>query len=1387
MSEIYKVHEGTKSKVANYVPEPSDGRSVMEILADLSESNPKAYEEAIDRLIAEKGTEWFKNLRYNWSINGRPKQFPPMPLEKWRAWVVLAGRGFGKALSVLTPILTDSGWKTIGTLLSKDLVYNEYGDLVKITDIGETFYNRPCYKVTFSDNSSVVADANHLWKVSGRLEREKKKDGIIRTTEEMFVLCQQHPQNYKFSIPYICLNFSEKEIPLHPYILGFWLGGGNSNKARLCIVNHADEVKSIITSLGHVLQRGDGIHYSIQGLDKFLRKLNVLNNKHIPESYKFNSVEVRLDLLRGLFDSDGFISNSEAVFANSNKIIINDVEEILCSLGIKYRKRYIKPIRNKQESWHLLVCNPNIELFKIKDKLAKVKISPYKRPFKYIDNIEIAQSEPVKCITVDSLSGLFLVGKEFHLTHNSRTGAETVRMAVDNHKNRSEILRIALVGPTTSEVNKVMINGNSGILSLYPENEKPEWRTTNRQVVWRWPDGTTKAIADAFSAEEPQRLRGPQFHFAWVDELAAFRYPEAWDMLMFGLRLGDNPQVVVTTTPRPYPILLDLLKLKTTWTTIGSTYENRSNLAPAFFGEIITKYEGTTLGRQELMAEIIEEVPNAMWNYENLDENRISYDHMERLPEFLSVVLAIDPATSTRKSSAETGMCVAAYGEDDHFYILHLDAVKMSPEQWASRAIKLFEQYNCDKMIAEVNNGGDLVEAVIKAKNPLQKVYAVHASRGKAEDLNNPILTAEGWKTFGTLKDSDLVFNSKGKQTSLELLPIHESECAEITFSDGTSGVYAMEHEWDVLNYKHVRTVTSSNFSPTDWETWKSSDRGNYLRSCSTEMKHHITHLRALNPAWLDISESAGVGVEDALNAFTYDSYLNTISKFEIKSTEELMKNIQRGEVYMLPSRPQLEFHNCSRIDPYLLGLWLADGCVGSSSIAQKTPEDTEKIIEELESRGFEITLRHGLINIKNMRWAFAGRTKKELYPDEWMIREDERLDLIRGLIDGGGTRKSNTSISLSESGYKIDTVLYPAIDAMRSLGWNVGKPYINETIKEPAKEPAMSVTINPIITECAGLKSKHIDFVPHSSFYRTITSIKPVGIRDVRCISVHSPDHLYLSGRGLITTHNSTRAEPIASLYEQNRVHHIGRFGRGEEQMCIVGDTLVSAYNAKQISKRLFTGLLIEVKTLHNTLTMTYNHPVLTQRGWIEARNLTKEDMLYYARKELQSIRIEDAYTTVQNENLSRIFKTSGETFTISKIQNERTWARDKEVSNLLTSLNEKEPYLQSLYSSSDKNIGILQNYECSIIQELRSIEVKDLPVYNLSTSTEWYIANGFITHNCSFNPLENPYGLKDMVDALVWAMTWLVDTTQGKNHYKPSVGGFRAKLEQYKNIFRY
>src|SRR6185437_444861 len=194
---------------------------------------------------------------------------------------------------------------------------------------------------------------------------------------------------------------------------------------------------------------------------------------------------------------------------------------------------------------------------------------------------------------------LLLAGRGFGKT---RTGAELVRARVGAGRAR----RVALVAPTAADVRDVMVEGESGILAISPENERPVYEPSKRRLTW-----DNGAVATLFSADEPERLRGPQHDFAWCDELAAWRHPEAWDMLMFGLRLGSDPRVVVTTTPRPTSLLRELIADPTVLVTRGSTFENRANLAPVFLGQIVRKYEGTRLGRQELEAELLEDVPGA--------------------------------------------------------------------------------------------------------------------------------------------------------------------------------------------------------------------------------------------------------------------------------------------------------------------------------------------------------------------------------------------------------------------------------------------------------------------------------------------------------------------------------------------------------------------------------------------------------------------------------------------------------------------------------------------------------------------------------------------------------------------------------------------------------
>ncbi len=302
----------------------------------------------------------------------------------------------------------------------------------------------------------------------------------------------------------------------------------------------------------------------------------------------------------------------------------------------------------------------------------------------------------------------------------TRTGAETIREA------EAEGVRLFhLIAPTAADVRNVMIEGPGGLLSCYPPSNRPTYHSTRNLVTW--PSG---AIALTFSAEEPERLRGPQCEFAWCDEIAAWRYGiDVWDQMNFGLRLGTDPRAVLTSTPKPTDLFKAVVKHPKTVITRGSTYENRSNLAAGFFEDIISKYEGTRLGRQELMAELLEDIPGALWQRWMIDNARVTLD---KVPRLIRVVVAIDPAVTAGEDSDETGIGVVGLGVDGRLYVLADDSQRSSPNTWARAACKLFLKWDCDRIIAEVNNGGDLVEMNLRAIHRDIPYRAVRASRGKA-------------------------------------------------------------------------------------------------------------------------------------------------------------------------------------------------------------------------------------------------------------------------------------------------------------------------------------------------------------------------------------------------------------------------------------------------------------------------------------------------------------------------------------------------------------------------------------------------------------------------------------------------------------------------------
>jgi phage terminase large subunit-like protein len=316
----------------------------------------------------------------------------------------------------------------------------------------------------------------------------------------------------------------------------------------------------------------------------------------------------------------------------------------------------------------------------------------------------------------------------------TRVGGEFVRGEVE----AGRAGRVALVARTAADARDVMVEGESGILAISPPWFRPKYEPSKRRLTW--PNG---AIATLYSAEQPDLLRGPQHDLAWCDELAAWsRLQETWDNLQFGLRLGIRPRVIITTTPRSLKFLKDIEAEPDTVVRTGSTYANRDNLAPSFFTRITRTYEGTRLGQQEIEALILDDNPNALWKAIWIESKRIT------VPEFLEhhaaniirAVVAIDPATSEDPDNAETGIVCTAYGlcscngkVEEHGYVLEDVSGHLAARAWALAAGQLYQARRADRVIAETNQGGNLVESNLQANAETRNLAykGVHAKDGK--------------------------------------------------------------------------------------------------------------------------------------------------------------------------------------------------------------------------------------------------------------------------------------------------------------------------------------------------------------------------------------------------------------------------------------------------------------------------------------------------------------------------------------------------------------------------------------------------------------------------------------------------------------------------------
>ena len=282
--------------------------------------------------------------------------------------------------------------------------------------------------------------------------------------------------------------------------------------------------------------------------------------------------------------------------------------------------------------------------------------------------------------------------------------------------------RWAIVAPTFADARDTCAEGPSGVVSVLREYGVLEaYNRSMGEIVLN-----NKSRIKLFSGEEPDRLRGPNFHGGWFDELAAFTYPDAWNQYQFALRLGEHPQTVVTTTPRPTKLIKDLLTRDAVTVVRGSTFENAANLAPSALAELRLRYEGTRLGRQELYGEVVADSEGALWNRDQLEQARVV-----EAPPLARIVVAIDPAVTSGESSDETGIVVAGVSNDGQYYILEDLTHRASPDAWARVAVEAYHRHGADRIVAETNNGGDMIELLLRQVDPTVSFRKVTATRGK--------------------------------------------------------------------------------------------------------------------------------------------------------------------------------------------------------------------------------------------------------------------------------------------------------------------------------------------------------------------------------------------------------------------------------------------------------------------------------------------------------------------------------------------------------------------------------------------------------------------------------------------------------------------------------
>lgn len=596
------------------------------------------------------------------------------------------------------------------------------------------------------------------------------------------------------------VNYEHKKLPLDEYFIGLWLSDGSSARPKIEsadpeVIHHILNRTNFICrekNNGNSLSKsyffyGPEIQFYNSGIaikntnsiKNKLKEMNLINNKHIPECYMKSSVNQRIDLLRGLMDGDGHVSpRGFCTFYNTNKRLAKQVHELVCSLGMKSTFVVIPAnknnYRNNAESYNVRWTVKDFNPFHLSRKskrcekaLASKKISILHRK---IVSVKIANlpNEGMTCLTVDSPSNLFLCTRSFIPFKNTRAASEAIRQLVcgSTPEEKGKYSRIALIGMNEKSTRDVMVTGDAGILSVHPKEFSPEYISSQAKLIW--PNG---AIATLYNDSAPENLRGPRFDCCWIDEVAAFKNAEeTFSQIQMCCGLGNKPIQIYTTTPhtRKAKLLKKIMNRDKTVVRRSSSFANAANMTADFFETMKEMYDGTRIAKQEMYGELIEDVEGALWNNELIryTEDVITPNDARNME--LRVVVGVDPSGSVGGDECGIVVAGATTSNPKTYYVLEDASVQGSPTVWANKARNMYEKWFADKIVAEANYGGTMVEAVLQEVDSELPVKIVHASKGK-------MIRAE---PISALYEQGKVFHGNRKMVELE---------TEMTEYDGAS------------------------------------------------------------------------------------------------------------------------------------------------------------------------------------------------------------------------------------------------------------------------------------------------------------------------------------------------------------------------------------------------------------------------------------------------------------------------------------------------------------------------------------------------------------------------------------------------------------------------